>query len=153
MSGSVRVPIVLPARVRATVRKTRIVALERSIIRAKAMLTIRLFGPPQVRVNGEPIPRPKTRKGLWLLALLALRHGREVERAWLAGTLWPENEDSQALTYLRQALTDLRHALGPDAARLLSPSSRTLSLDVAGADADVVTFDDCLKRGDGPSLE
>lgn len=123
-------------------------------MRAKVMLTIRLFGPPQVRVNGEPMPHLKTRKGLWLLALLALRHGREVERAWLAGTLWPENQESQSLTYLRQSLSDLRHALGPEAARVCSPSpQRTLCLNLTDADVDVVTFDECLKRGDAPSLE
>ena len=121
---------------------------------AAKMLTLRLFGPPDVRVNGEPMGRLRTRKGLWLLALLALRPGREVERAHLAGVLWPETEESQALTYLRQSLTDLRRALGPEAAqRLRSPSARTLTLDITGADADVALFDACIRRGDPESLE
>ena len=119
-------------------------------------IQVRLFGPPEFRVNGAPLPRLKTRKGLHVLALLTLRHGREVARDWLAGTLWPETDERLALTYLRQSLTDLRRALGPSAAgRLVSPSIRTLRFDVDGAavDADYVTFEKCLKRGDAASLE
>jgi len=64
-------------------------------------LTIHLFGPFEARANGAPLPRPPrgapgTRKVQWLLALLALRHGREVERSWLAGTLWPDSDEPQA---------------------------------------------------------
>jgi predicted ATPase/DNA-binding SARP family transcriptional activator/Flp pilus assembly protein TadD len=118
-----------------------------------APLLIHLFGPPDFRVNGEPLPRLKTRKGLYLLALLALRQGKEVERSWLAGTLWPENDDATAFTYLRQALTDLRRALGDAAGLLQSTSPRTLRLDRNGADVDFIAFEQCLKRGDIPSLE
>jgi DNA-binding SARP family transcriptional activator len=44
-------------------------------------LTIRLLGPFEVRLRGQPLPRLRSRKGQWLLALLALRHGHEVDRA------------------------------------------------------------------------
>jgi non-specific serine/threonine protein kinase len=116
-----------------------------------APLFVGLFGPPEFRVNGEPLPRLRTRKGHYILALLTLRHGREVDRGWLAGTLWPENDDRTALAYLRQALTDLRIALGDAAATcLLSPSPRTLRLN---ADSDLITFQERLKRGDTASLE
>lgn len=118
-----------------------------------APLTIRLFGPPEFRVNGELLPRLKTRKGLYVLALLALRHDREIERSWLAGILWPENEEATALAYLRQSLTDLRHALGDAAGCLLSPTSRTLRLDVDNADVDLISFGQSYKRGDTESLE
>lgn len=99
------------------------------------------------------MPRLKTRKGFWLLALLALRHGRDVPRDWLAGTLWPNAEESLSLTYLRQALTDLRHALGSEATRLQSPTTRVLRLDLTGADVDVLTFDTTIRKGDAASLE
>lgn len=121
-----------------------------------APLLMHLFGPPEFRVNGELLPRLKTRKGLYILALLALRHGREVERNWLAGILWPENDEETARTYLRQSLTDLRNALGSESGRLLSPTQRTLRLDIesgATADVDVATFAQCLKRSDTASLE
>jgi DNA-binding SARP family transcriptional activator len=48
-------------------------------------LAIRLFGPFEVWRDGASLPRLRSRKGYRLLALLALRHGREVERSWLAG--------------------------------------------------------------------
>lgn len=117
-------------------------------------ITIRLFGPPEIRVYGEPLPRLKTRKGLYILALLTLRHNREVERSWLAGMLWPENDETTALTYLRQSLSDLRGALGDASTCLLSPSSRTLRLAGDGAvESDFITFQQCLTRGGTSALE
>lgn len=119
-----------------------------------APLLIRLFGPPEFKVNGEPLPRLKTRKSLYILALLTLRHGRDVDRNWLAGTLWPENDEETALTYLRQALTELRRALGEQAGRILSPSQKTLHFDIGdAADVDYFAFEGYLKRGDTASLE
>jgi DNA-binding SARP family transcriptional activator len=116
-------------------------------------LAISLFGPFDARVDGHPLPRLRSRKGYWLLALLALRHGREVERSWLAGTLWPDSPEPLAFASLRKSLRDLRRALGPQAYRLCSPTPRTVSLDVAGADVDVVAFDTAVARGDQRSLE
>jgi hypothetical protein len=52
-----------------------------------APLTIHLFGPMRVLVHGKPMPRVRARSAEWLLALLVLRHGRTLDRAWLAGTL------------------------------------------------------------------
>jgi predicted ATPase/DNA-binding SARP family transcriptional activator len=116
-------------------------------------LEIRLFGPFDVRISGEPLPRLRSRKGAWLLALLVMRHDREVSRDWLAGTLWPESEESQARLYLRQSLTNLRTALGGEAYRLRSPSLHTLRFDVGESEADVLAFDAALARGDRASLE
>jgi class 3 adenylate cyclase/tetratricopeptide (TPR) repeat protein len=115
-----------------------------------ASLILRLFGPSEIRLNGKPLPRLRTRKERWLLALLALRHGAEVERQWLAGMLWPESISGQTL---RNTLADLRRVLGPDAARLRSPTPRTLSLDLRGADVDVIAFDRAIARGDTAALE
>jgi predicted ATPase/class 3 adenylate cyclase len=116
-------------------------------------LTLRLFGPFDVRVNGDPLPRLRSRKGQSLLALLTLRHDREVERAWLAGMLWPDRPTSLALATLRRDLTDLRRALGTEAGRLRSPTPHNLCLDLTGAEADVVAFDAAIARGDVTSLE
>src|SRR5436309_8638615 len=88
-------------------------------------LALHLFGPFEVRLRGQPLPRLRTRKGQWLLALLTLRHGREVERAWLAGTLWPDSSEAAAFASLRNSLKDLRRALGSEADRLRSPTPRT----------------------------
>src|SRR5579871_2266346 len=107
-------------------------------------LSISLLGPYHVLVEGQAIAPRHSRKEQWLLALLTLRHGRVVERDWLAGTLWPESYRSRAL---------LRETLGSQAPRLSSPTAQTLHLDLEGAEADVVAFEAALRRGDPPSLE
>jgi DNA-binding SARP family transcriptional activator len=121
--------------------------------RAASILAIRLFGPFEACLHGVPLRRCHSRKEDWLLALLALRHGDSVERTWLAGVLWPDGSGSQALAYLRNTLTDLRRALGPEAHRLRSPTPRTLCLDLTGTEVDVVAFDLCVARGDPASPE
>ena len=54
-------------------------------------------------MRGEPLARLRSRKGQWLLALLALRSGRALERSWLAETLWPESPVPKAQESLRTA--------------------------------------------------
>lgn len=113
-------------------------------------LTIRLFGAFEAAVDGVLLPR--SRQNDRLLTLLVLRHGQAAERAWLAATLWPDADEQNALFYLRRTLTELRRALGPEATRLLSPTARTLQLDLANADCDLLAFDAALARGDDASL-
>jgi predicted ATPase/class 3 adenylate cyclase len=118
-----------------------------------APLEIRLFGSFEVSVHGQPLRRLRTRKGEWLVALLALRRGEELERGWLAGTLWPESRGEQALLSLRKTLQDLRQALGAEALRLHSPTRPTLCLDLTGAAVDALAFDAAIARGDASALE
>src|SRR5688572_12377688 len=92
-------------------------------------LAISLFGPFAVHVNGVPLLRLRWRKGEVILALMILRHPRPVERAWLAGLLWPNCAQSRGLATLRRYLTDLRRALGSEAGRLRSPTPSSLALD------------------------
>ena len=82
---------------------------------AASGLEVRLFGPMEVCAGGRSLPRLQSRKGQWLLALLALRAGRDVDRGWLAGTLWPECAEADGRRNLRQSLHTLRLALGPEA--------------------------------------
>src|SRR5438034_547261 len=119
----------------------------------KAALAIRLFGPFEVRLDAESAVRFGSRKAQWILALLILRQGREVERSWLAGTLWPDSPESEAYNSLRNALTELRRALGAESCRLLSPTPRSLRFDLTGVEADVNAFDMAVERGDPESLE
>jgi DNA-binding SARP family transcriptional activator len=124
----------------------------------RAPILLRLFGPFEVLLNGRPLPRLRTRKGEWLLALLALRAGRGLDRAWLADTLWPETPLSQALLNLRVSLNDLRRALGSEAACLGAAEERErgrrriLRLDPAGVAVDVVASDAAVARGDAAAL-
>jgi DNA-binding SARP family transcriptional activator len=111
-------------------------------------LEIRLFGPFEARVNGEPLPRLRSRKTRWLLGLLALRAGREMERLWLAFHLWPDSPESAAMTSLRSSLKDLRQALGPAQERIWSPTPHTLSLEADTSHVDLLAFDAAMARGE-----
>jgi non-specific serine/threonine protein kinase len=115
-------------------------------------LQIKLFGAFEVRLHGGALPALRSRKGQWLLALLTLRPDQQVPRSWLAGTLWPESREQEALYNLRRCLSDLRRALGSEGPRLKA-TSHTLLLDLSGAHADVVAFDALVKQGDRASLE
>src|SRR5579871_594927 len=104
-----------------------------------------------VTLGDEARPIRVPRKTEWLLALLVLRHNREIERDWLASTLWPDSEDDKALDNLRHELTRLRKALGSEAYRI--PDGRKLRFDLIGANVDLIDFDTAIQRGDLPSLE
>jgi predicted ATPase/DNA-binding SARP family transcriptional activator len=115
-------------------------------------LVLRLFGPFEAQVHGEPVRRLRTRTVEALLALLVLRSGREAPRSWLAGTLWPESDEARALQNLRVGLMDLRGALGTEAARIEAPGQRTLRFDGVGADVDLHRFDAGVASGSEDSL-
>lgn len=104
-------------------------------------LELHVLGSFEVNINGSPLPHLRTRKGGILLALLALKGERPLERSWLAGTLWPDSAPEQALYNLRQSLTDLRRALGPAAELLHSPTPRTLLLHQESVSCDALRFD------------
>ena len=117
-------------------------------------LALHFFGPFAVFCDGKPLPKMRSKKELWLLALLALRaHAAPIDRVWLAGALWPESEEGKALFYLRRSLMLLRDALGSEAYRISSPTPRTLRFDLDGADCDVIAFDQALLEGDMQSLQ
>jgi DNA-binding SARP family transcriptional activator len=118
---------------------------------ASPALSLNLFGTFHLRVEGAPVTARHSRKESWLLALLVLRHAQAVEREWLADTLWPDSLRSRAL--LRDTLSDLKRTLGSQASRLLSPTPRTLGLDLEGAEVDLLAFDAALRRGDAAALE
>ncbi len=101
------------------------------------MLTLRLLGSPSFWVNGAPLTGLRYPQGRKLLAYLALQQSQSVERIYLAGLFWPDTNEAQALFYLRRVLSDLRKAMGEEAWRLLSPTARTLALDLTQAECDV----------------
>jgi predicted ATPase/DNA-binding SARP family transcriptional activator len=116
-------------------------------------LIIRLLGSFDVQVNGRALPRLRSRKGQWLLALLVLRQGQQIARSWLAGVLWADSPERQALANLRLSLTDLRKALGSEAYRLQSSDAHTLSFNIEGGDVDVIAFDAALANGETADLQ
>lgn len=119
----------------------------------KGTLAVRLFGPLEVLIEGVPLPPVRSRKILWAFGLLVLRSGRPVDREWLARTLWPDNDLTQALANLRPNISQLRSGLGREADRIESPDRRTLCLNLEGAFADVMLFDSLVASARSADLE
>ncbi|MEZ4869251.1 MAG: tetratricopeptide repeat protein [Caldilineaceae bacterium] len=75
------------------------------------MLELKLLGSPQILLDGRPVSSLSA-KSQALLFYLAV-NGRPQSRLALAGLLWPDKRETDALANLRQALYHLRNAL-PD---------------------------------------
>src|SRR4029079_12392278 len=83
---------------------------------ATPTLEIRLFGPPEARVNGAPL-EVDTRKALAVLAVLAT-DGRAYARDELAALLWPESDDAGPRGALRRTLSVMRAAIDESVLRI-----------------------------------
>ena len=109
-------------------------------------LTLHLFGSFEALRGGTALSGLHLRDGERLLAFLALRCGEPVATREVAERFYPAEARGNLVGQndfpsLRQALFALRQALGPDAERLTRPARTTVHLDLAGADADFLTFD------------
>jgi len=125
---------------------------ENSIERNPNPLMLELFGPGRLLRGGASLPRLRTRKGLSLLAFLALQRNRPLSRPHIAVVLWPDSPDPQSLYNLRRALSDLRGVFGPDAARLRADGP-SLGFDIEGIEVDLLAFDSLVGRNEQISLE
>jgi predicted ATPase/DNA-binding SARP family transcriptional activator/Tfp pilus assembly protein PilF len=74
------------------------------------MLDIKLLGQFHLRLDNRPIEIP-SRPAQSLFAYLVLRSGTPQRREKLAGLLWPDATETNARSYLRQALWRIRKAL------------------------------------------
>ncbi len=77
------------------------------------MLEIRLLGQFTIKQDGVPI-EVSSRPAKTLLAYLLLTKGTPQPREKLAGQLWPASNEKNARKNLRQALWQLRKAIGDD---------------------------------------
>jgi DNA-binding SARP family transcriptional activator len=107
------------------------------LVPSDARLQIRVMGPLEVHVDGEPIV-VDTRKALAILALLAVED-RSFGREELAALLWPESDDESARGALRRTLSVLRAALHGGWLRV---DRAMVALDRAGVWVDLAVFDD-----------
>lgn len=81
--------------------------------RSAGELEIRLLGGFEVLRDGASCERFESQRTRALLAYLACHRGQAVARDGLASLLWPEEDPSAARRNLRQAIYNLRLALGP----------------------------------------
>jgi predicted ATPase/DNA-binding SARP family transcriptional activator/Flp pilus assembly protein TadD len=78
----------------------------------RAHLSLSLLGPFQARLGHEPVAELRMRKEQALLAYLAVESDRPHRREALAELFWPERPEGVARAGLRQALSDVRRAIG-----------------------------------------
>ena len=75
-------------------------------------LTLHLFGPPRLELDGQPVVTDR-RKALALLVYLSI-NDLDYTREALATLLWPDQDTSHVLAYLRRTLWEISQAFGPD---------------------------------------
>jgi len=97
-------------------------------------LSLSCLGPFQVSLDGQPVTTFKSVKVRALLVYLAVEADHPHPREVLAGLLWPDWPDRDALANLRYTLSDLRQAIGDREASppFLLISRDTLQLNPVG---------------------
>jgi adenylate cyclase len=143
-----------------------------------AHLTIRLLGPVQIALDGEPVTGFESEKARALLAYLAAEPDRPHRREVLAEMLWPGRPEGAARANLRHTLAHLRQVIGdraasppfllPDRAAIRFNTSSDAWIDVAVLSALLSTqppatlpadrqtvqqFEDAVRLYRGPFLE
>jgi predicted ATPase/DNA-binding SARP family transcriptional activator len=107
-------------------------------------LEIRLLGPVEVLLDGQPVPLGGRRQAA-LLALLALRQGRPVTVDALASELWHGQPPRGAAGTLRSYVSRLRHVLAGAAA--LTGGGSAYSLAATGEAVDAFRFERLVREG------
>jgi DNA-binding SARP family transcriptional activator/predicted ATPase len=108
-----------------------------------AHLSLSLLGSFKVTLDGQPITAFKSNKERALLTYLAVEADRSHRREVLAGLLWPDWPDRDALNNLRYTLSDLRRVIGDHQAEppFLLITRDTLQFNLASDHSlDVATF-------------
>ena len=116
-----------------------------------ARLSLSLLGPWHVTLDGQPVTGFESSKVRALLAYLAIEADRPHHRDALAGLLWPEAPDSTARNNLRQALANLRQAIGDRTAEpsFLEISRETVQFNrTSDHELDVAAFTTLLSACD-----
>ena len=99
------------------------------------MLRVSLLGEQAIVDDRHGRVRGRSSRVVVLIAFLVLHAGSAQTRPRIAGLLWPESTDAQALTNLRRELHHLRQLLGDD------PSLVVTSRELCWRDAKTVSVD------------
>lgn len=99
-------------------------------------LTLTLLGGFRAQQDDRAMALSKKAQGL--VAYLALAPGHSESRARLAGLLWGDRGEEQARNSLRQALFEIRRALGPSGERVLIVEHEQVALDPLGLVVDAL---------------
>jgi DNA-binding SARP family transcriptional activator/tetratricopeptide (TPR) repeat protein len=104
------------------------------------MLRMSLLGEQTLsddRTGSIPV---RSSRAVALVAFLAVHAGSPQSRQRIAGLLWPESTDAQALTNLRRELHHLRQVLGDEASLVVTPRDLCWC-DTSTCQVDVRVFD------------
>jgi DNA-binding SARP family transcriptional activator len=121
-----------------------------------AHLSLSCLGPFHVMLDGQPVTGFKSNKVRGLLAYLAVESERPHHREVLAGLFWPDWPDSEALSNLRYALSNLRRVIGDRTAEppYLLITRDTLQFNtVSDYSLDVSTFTDQMAAATGTARD
>jgi DNA-binding SARP family transcriptional activator/TolB-like protein len=113
---------------------------------------IAVLGPPLIARGGTGEPLRLGRKTLALLAYLLAYPGQEHGREKLAALLWPDRFEEQARGSLRQALSELRRALGELGESIRGSSDGRVSLDSSLIASDLAELERLHRADDLDSL-
>jgi DNA-binding SARP family transcriptional activator/predicted ATPase len=125
--------------------------IRKKVNKLMVLLTMRLFGAPEIEVQGEPLPlnNQKARSLLFYLVLTGQPHTRN----HLATLLWSEFPAENGRRSLRSAIFQLRRALrAVDREQAVVAEGDLLHLDTGQIDCDVHEFCRLLTRNDPASL-
>ena len=118
-------------------------------------LLVRLLGPMEVLLDGQPVTEFASVKAQALLAYLIMSPGQSHPRSLLADLFWPERPESRARASLRSTLSRLRSALADRSVRspFIVASRDTISFGQESAYwLDARVFQQLVHQGDPASL-
>lgn len=112
-----------------------------------------LLGPPVLQtLAGDPV-MIRSRKGMGLLACLALADGKPVGRDHICALLWSDRQTTQARASLRQLLVELRREFGQENQVLDTSTDGAISFHKSAVVSDVEEFRRHRRADDRQSLE
>jgi TolB-like protein len=121
--------------------------IETARFRLQLLGTFGLFAPDGARIAVT------SRKGMALIALVAMARSGERSRGWLQDQLWGSRAPDQARASLRRELANLRVAINPDAGTpLITADSMRVRLDLGRIDVDVRLLDRDVANARTPSF-
>ncbi len=112
-----------------------------------------LFGTPNFETSAGDSVAIRSRKGVGLLACLALAEGKPVGRDQLCVLLWSDRQTAQARASLRQLLVDLRHDFGQASDVFEIASDGAIACNATAIVSDVAEFHRLRRADDRQTLE
>jgi TolB-like protein len=113
-----------------------------------APFTLNLLGAFRLLTPSGERVEVSSRKGVALMALLAMAHKGEHTRGWLQDKLWGSRQSAQARASLRRELSNLRKALNADGPPLLICERDRVRLDLDRLRVDAREADADAARGE-----